>query len=133
MNKEKMLFHPATGEMIPPILPDEFRKENAGIAWLFNPFNGDKRDPKDIASDVFGALVVDPSLPNSDVNTLNVPIGWKLVRIEPTTECLDNMAMRDSHDYGLMDEGIKASIRRHMHQLYEEAISEGDNQNKYQK
>lgn len=35
----------------------EFRKYHGRIAWLFNPWTGVKRDPRDIGTDVLGYLI----------------------------------------------------------------------------
>lgn len=37
-----------------------FRDNAGGLAWLFNPWTGKMRDPRDIASDVYGLAIVPP-------------------------------------------------------------------------
>jgi len=55
-----MKFDPETGIKIPNTTPELYRETHTGVAWLFNPYTGDKRDSRDIGSDVFGLLMVAP-------------------------------------------------------------------------
>jgi len=55
-----MKFDPETGIKIPNTTPELYRETHTGVAWLFNPWSGDKRDSRDIGSDVFGLLMVAP-------------------------------------------------------------------------
>jgi len=55
-----MKFDPETGIKIPNTTPELYRENHTGVAWLFNPWSGDKRDSRDIGSDVFGHLMVAP-------------------------------------------------------------------------
>lgn len=55
-----MHFDPVSG--LPKPYPSEakqFRKYHGNVAWLFNPYTGDKRNALDIGSDTFGCLIVD--------------------------------------------------------------------------
>lgn len=55
----KMVFDPATGEKDPkPDQPEEWRQWNGKTAWLFNPWDGSRRDARDVGSDTFGHLIV---------------------------------------------------------------------------
>ena len=60
LEQEKVMeYDPATGEKgCEPNLPDKYRKFHGKLAWLYNPWTGDKRDPRDIGSDVQGFLIV---------------------------------------------------------------------------
>jgi hypothetical protein len=60
---EIMLYDPALHHTHPyPNTAAEYRAYHGMIAWLFNPWTGARRDPRDIGSDVFGRLIV-PSRP----------------------------------------------------------------------
>lgn len=54
-----MNFDPATGLKFSdvPYLADDYRTYNGPVAWLYNPWTGHKRDPRDIGADVFGHLI----------------------------------------------------------------------------
>lgn len=57
--RDALVFDPATGKrMTSPVSADEYRMMNGQVAWLYNPWTGDKRDPRDIGTDVFGRLTV---------------------------------------------------------------------------
>jgi ATP-dependent protease HslVU (ClpYQ) peptidase subunit len=59
-----MIFDPATGLGIIGInIADEYRKWHGNKAWLYNPWTGEPRDPRDIASNVFGQLIIPPGEP----------------------------------------------------------------------
>lgn len=59
---EVMRFDPATGNIAPhPSSAREYRKFHGNVAWLFNPWTGKRRDPRDIGSDVMGELIVPSS------------------------------------------------------------------------
>ncbi len=63
-----MKYDPATGEEKPyPSEASQYRKYHGAIAWLYNPYTGGKRDPRDIGSDVLGHLV-EPKLPTDKDN-----------------------------------------------------------------
>ena len=54
-----MKFDPASGEPKPyPSRPEDWREYHGRVAWMFHPWTGRPRDPRDIGSDVFGHLVV---------------------------------------------------------------------------
>lgn len=56
--EEPLRYDPATGEKIDtPITAQTYRLFLGVVAWLFNPWNGVKRDPRDIGSDVQGFLI----------------------------------------------------------------------------
>lgn len=53
-----MMFDPATGEPHPfPSHAAQYRRHCGLIAWLFNPWSGDRRDARDVGSDTFGYLI----------------------------------------------------------------------------
>ena len=54
-----MKYDPATGEHRPyPSNAHDWRKYHGATAWLYNPWSGDKRDPRDIGMDVNGLLII---------------------------------------------------------------------------
>ena len=54
-----MKYDPATGEHRPyPSNAHDWRKYHEATAWLYNPWSGDKRDPRDIDMDVNGLLII---------------------------------------------------------------------------
>ena len=56
-----MKFDPTNRSERPyPSDAKQYRKWNGKIAWLFNPWTGEKRDPRDIGSDVTGILIIPP-------------------------------------------------------------------------
>lgn len=56
--KALMRFDPATGEPKPyPSHADQWREYNGSAAWLFNPWTGQRRDARDVGSDVQGQLI----------------------------------------------------------------------------
>jgi len=58
VTNELMKFDPSNGEEKPyPSQADQYRKYHGMVAWLFNPFTGTKRDPRDIGTDTFGHLI----------------------------------------------------------------------------
>lgn len=51
-------FDPATGIEKPyPSHPDQYRQHHGNVAWLFDPYTGKQRDPRDIGTDVHGLLI----------------------------------------------------------------------------
>lgn len=57
---ELMRFDPASGLPNPyPSEVNQYRKYHGNVAWLFNPYTGNKRSALDIGSDTFGCLIVD--------------------------------------------------------------------------
>ena len=60
--QELMRYCPCCGEPTPyPSHAKQWRDYHGATAWLFNPWSGSKRDPRDIGSDVMGHLVMPPS------------------------------------------------------------------------
>lgn len=58
IQNDLMKFDPATGEEKPyPSHTEQWRIYHGSTAWLFNPFNGNRRDARDVGSDCFGYLV----------------------------------------------------------------------------
>jgi|GEM_PF-5313642 hypothetical protein len=56
-----MKYDPATGEERPyPSNAADWREWHGLSAWLFNPWTGEKRDVRDIGSDVHGLLIIPP-------------------------------------------------------------------------
>lgn len=54
-----MRFDPATGWGNPyPSHAQQWREFNGEMAWLFNPWTGDRRHAADVGSDTFGHLIV---------------------------------------------------------------------------
>lgn len=69
MRKQKVLMahHPETGAPLrETCFPESWRK-NCDGAWLFNPWTGTARDPKDIADDPYGFRVEDGFSPHDAV------------------------------------------------------------------
>ena len=67
-----MKFDPATGAEKPyPSHPEQYRAEHGLVAWLYDPFTGKPRDPRDIGSDTFGLLL--PQAPQAAVTAMAVP------------------------------------------------------------
>lgn len=59
-----MKLDPAFGTEVPyPSHADQYRKWHGGVAWLYNPWTGEKRHPLDIGSDVTGLLIIPPDEP----------------------------------------------------------------------
>ena len=40
------------------VTADEYRKMEGEVAWLYSPWTGHMRDPRDIGTDLFGRLIV---------------------------------------------------------------------------
>lgn len=58
MQNKLMKFDPATNEPKPyPSHAAQYREWHGQVAWLYNPWTGSMRDPRDIGSDVFGLLI----------------------------------------------------------------------------
>ena len=56
-----MRFDPADGRPQPyPSHATQYRCYHGSKAWLFNPWTGDRRDARDVGSDVFGELIHTP-------------------------------------------------------------------------
>jgi hypothetical protein len=57
-----MKYDPTTGTPHPyPSHAAQYRKWHGLVAWLYNPWNGEKRHPSDIGSDILGLLIVPPT------------------------------------------------------------------------
>lgn len=53
-----MKFDPADASEKPyPSEANQYREYHGQVAWLYNPYTGEKRDPRDIGSDVFGLAI----------------------------------------------------------------------------
>lgn len=53
-----MSFDPVSGKpAVIKFTPHEYRQYHGLIAWLYNPWTGEPRDPRDIGSDVQGLLI----------------------------------------------------------------------------
>lgn len=62
-----MRFDPAYGTKDPyPSEAKQYREWHGGIAWIFNPYTGDRRHPLDIGSDVTGILCLPNKEPKHD-------------------------------------------------------------------
>lgn len=56
-----MKYDPGTGMAEPyPSHAGQYRKYHGNMAWLFNPWTGNQRNPFDIGSDVAGLLIKEP-------------------------------------------------------------------------
>lgn len=78
MQSTPMKFDPMTGTANPePTNADEYRKYHGKVAWLYNPWTGTARDPRDIGSDVDGLLIDADQQPHkyvpSDANPVAAP------------------------------------------------------------
>jgi hypothetical protein len=57
-----MRYDPATGAERPyPSHAEQWREWHGyATAWLFNPWTGDRRDARDVGSDVLGRVILPP-------------------------------------------------------------------------
>lgn len=56
-----MKYDPATGWGNPyPSHAQQWREFNGDMAWLFNPWTGERRHAADVGSDTFGHLILPP-------------------------------------------------------------------------
>ena len=54
-----MKYDPATGEEKPyPSQADQYRAYHGCVAWLLNPWTGERRDARDVGSDPFGHGII---------------------------------------------------------------------------
>ena len=61
MQEQLMKYSPDTGEERPyPSNAKQWREYHGRVAWSYNPWTGEKRDLRDIGSDVLGELIVPP-------------------------------------------------------------------------
>lgn len=66
MNPHLMRFDPATGAERPyPSHAAQWRDYHGKMAWLVNPYTGDRRKAEDVGLDPFGLLLADPPLRDS--------------------------------------------------------------------
>lgn len=59
-NKSPLLmkFDPVDGSEKPyPSEASQYREYHGQVAWLYNPYTGEKRDSRDIGTDVFGLAI----------------------------------------------------------------------------
>ena len=69
MQEQLMKYSPDTGEERPyPSNAKQWREYHGRVAWLYNPWTGKQRDLLDIGSDVYGELIVPPSVKTSNVS-----------------------------------------------------------------
>ena len=69
MQEQLMKYSPDTGEDRPyPSNAKQWREYHGRVAWLHNPWTGKQRDLLDIGSDVYGELIVPPSVKTSNVS-----------------------------------------------------------------
>ena len=60
MQEALMKYSPDTGEERPyPSNAKQWREYHGKVAWLYNPWTGEKRDPKDVGNDVYGEQLYD--------------------------------------------------------------------------
>jgi len=58
MAKPLMKYDPSNRQEKPwPSEASQWREYHGDVAWLFNPYTGDKRDPRDIGTDTYGLLI----------------------------------------------------------------------------
>ena len=63
MQESLMKYDPAEGTDYQQPYPShaaQYREYHGKVAWLYNPWTGFKRDPRDIGSDVLGFLIEAP-------------------------------------------------------------------------
>lgn len=64
LNNKPMRYDPVNGFLIissdESIITDpvKYREYHGHVAWLYNPWTGQKRDARDIGSDTFGHLII---------------------------------------------------------------------------
>lgn len=52
---------PATGRILTEgIYPEEYRENEGPVAWIFNPWTGQRRDLRDVGTDPLGLLIEPP-------------------------------------------------------------------------
>ena len=75
MQSKTMKFDPATGEPRPyPSHAEQWRRWHGhGCAWLFNPWSGERRDARDVGSDINGRLIAPHGTLGSDLGVAGVP------------------------------------------------------------
>lgn len=69
MQEQLMKYSPDTGEERPyPSNAKQWREYHGRVAWLYNPWTGEKRDLLDFCSDVFGELIVPLNKETSNIS-----------------------------------------------------------------
>lgn len=65
MNQRALMrYDPVTREVAPyPSHAAQYRAWHGRVAWLYNPWTGQARDPRDIGADVLGHLIRPPGEP----------------------------------------------------------------------
>lgn len=64
MQERLMRFDPASGDAAPyPSHAKQYRDWHGTVAWLFNPWTGTKRDPRDIGGDPWGLMIEPEAAP----------------------------------------------------------------------
>lgn len=60
LNQDRtMKFDPATGAEKPyPSHADQWRNYHGALAWLFNPWTGERRNAGDVGTDCYGLLII---------------------------------------------------------------------------
>ena len=84
MQSEVMKFDPATGEPRPyPSHAEQWRRWHGhGCAWLFNPWSGERRDARDVGSDINGRLIAPHGTLGSDLGVAGVMDNTANDRVE---------------------------------------------------
>lgn len=103
----QLVYDPVTGNTGPkPDKANDYREHHGSVAWLWNPYNGHERDPRDIGSDPTGLLCVPiQGIPVAKEKTLEQKIQDGDNR-EALQECLKNLD-RVSHLLGILFEAKK--------------------------
>ena len=86
-----MKYSPDTGEERPyPSNAKQWREYHGKVAWLYNPWTGEKRDPRDVGSDVYGEQLYDGV---SDKVTVFQKQGkhWEIISVADFVEKLKEM------------------------------------------
>lgn len=77
-------FDPATGNEKPyPSHPEQYRKFHGQVAWVFNPFTGERRDARDIGSDTFGLMIEAPAA--NDAGVAPATLEWSHTLLDGET------------------------------------------------
>lgn len=64
--KTLMKYDPASGRHHPyPSHAEQYRIFHGNVAWLFNPWTGERRNAADVGSDLFGMLIIPDGEPLS--------------------------------------------------------------------
>ena len=82
----------------------------------------DKRSVTDMAADAIDVVLRTLTV---KVAAGQPPRGFTLVPVTPSRAHLDSIAIRQNHDFGLMDERQRDNLRRFALQMYEECTGRG--------